>query len=702
MSNPLAMFRKHQKILLAVFGVALMIVFSIGTIVSEYMGTTQPMSSDEVVVKLATGDLRERDLRVLQRDRMILRQFMQLVRMTAAQQGATPQQTLGIPDTDDESNLVQTAVLADQAREMGIVVSDEAIVDFLMSYTEGTMERGDFARILNTVTNRTVSQRELMNAMRREMLAMRFVGLFQRGVLPPTPTAAWDYYKRLNLKASFEAVPFEAEDYLAKVSDPADAEVRRVYEEGKDSYPLPDRPQPGFKRLKKVAVEYVKGELDDFLPAAKAAITDEEVAAYYEANKNVFRNVELPDVSEFGTPSDWESSETDADTAPTDDAPAAEEADDAVSQDTAAEDTAEPQTTEIEQPEGEPTTEPAESSDATDPLDPQPLQDDPADDGPKQNSAPETTGTGDAGAPNEQPVAEQDVTEITEEAPGQDSAADETPEAETAETESPEAETAGTESAESESPEAETAETESPEAESAEVAPPDAEMSPTDTESSLDDVFDFGVGEGPNARPEFKPLEEVADEIRTSLARPIARQKLDEAFNTVRAAMRSYYGSYIAWEIGQEQGEKSDRPESPDLRTLAGQNGLEYGQTPLVDVLQLQETDLVTGEPLYEISRAYDMNFVSFAQQAFSDSLGKFEIRTISGQAVDSEYLFWKTDDRAEYVPEFDEAKPEVVRAIKMKEAIKLAKQARRKRPSNYGSRINALPMRFATMRIAR
>lgn len=692
MSNPLAAFRKHQKVLLAVFGVALMIVFSIGTILTDFMGSSQSNASNDVVVKLATGDLHERDLLGLQRDRLLVRQYMTVVRMTAAQKGATPQQTLGIPDTDDESNLVQTAVLADQARELGIVVSDDAIINFLMSYTEGTLERGDFARILNEVGGRNVSQRELMNALRRELMAMRFVGLFQRGVLPPTPTAAWDYHKRLRLQASFEAVPFEAEDYLAKVADPSDAEIRRVYEEGKDDYPLPDRPQPGFKRLKKVAVEYVKAELQDFLPAARAAVTDEQVAAYYEANKTSFRNIDLPDGNSFAPPTS--PAETPEDATPedsTDESPAADSAESAPENQSAPENTPSSE----EQPasdepasDGADTSGETDNSDAAEASEPQPLQDDPTDSGPKQNSAPEdaagenppangaepatdTDAASQEAAAQEQAVADEPVAEesATE---GTDSAADET----TVDSESTNADVTETES--------ETTEPESTESEPAEAATGDAtesedaenaEASESGSEDTID--FDFGDFQGPNARPEFMPLSEVADEIRTSLARPIARRQMDDAVNTVRSAMRTYYGSYIAWEIAQEQGdEQKEPPQTPDLRTLAGQNGLEYGQTPLVDVLQLQETDLVTGEPLYEISRAYDASFVSFAQKAFSESLGKFEIQTISGQEVDTEYIFWKTDDRDDYVPELEEARAEVVRAIKLKEAIKLARQA--------------------------
>ena len=50
MANPLAIFRKYEKILLVVFGVALMIVFTVGGIVSQYMNRGAGGSENGVVV----------------------------------------------------------------------------------------------------------------------------------------------------------------------------------------------------------------------------------------------------------------------------------------------------------------------------------------------------------------------------------------------------------------------------------------------------------------------------------------------------------------------------------------------------------------------------------------------------------------------------------------------------------------------------
>jgi hypothetical protein len=69
------------------------------------------------------------------------------------------------------------------------------------------------------------------------------------------------------------------------------------------------------------------------------------------------------------------------------------------------------------------------------------------------------------------------------------------------------------------------------------------------------------------------------------------------------------------------------------------------------------------------------MNFIPFAQYAFANDLRKFEVRSIRGYLLDTEFLFWKTDDQPERVPELSEVRDEVVRALKMRKAIELAKE---------------------------
>jgi hypothetical protein len=380
-------------------------------------------------------------------------------------------------------------------------------------------------------------------------------------------------------------------------------------------------------------VQYVKADLGAFLSEAEASISDQQIQAYYDANKEEFRNIDLPS---FDSPP----------------LPGAE-----------GETTAEPANPLEDTGDAPQTTDPAEEEPTL--PDQQPLQDDPNQDGPKENSAPEPDAAGDAAdttddaepaevpAPPDKPAAA-DATELSEE---------ETETAEQAAAETPE---------ETEPETSEEAETETPEQTATETAGP-TESAASD-EDPLADLPDAAGGNVANARPEFKPLEEVADIIRTRLATPIARQKMDQALAAVRSEMKAYFGNYLAWDVSLDR-DTTPQPTPPDLRPLVQQHGLTLGNIPLVTIFQLQQTDPVTGEPLYEISRAYDTNYVPFAQYMFSDDLRRFEVREIRGQVLDTEFLYWKTDDVAERVPELNEVRDEVARALKMRQALDLAKQ---------------------------
>ena len=182
---------------------------------------------------------------------------------------------------------------------------------------------------------------------------------------------------------------------------------------------------------------------------------------------------------------------------------------------------------------------------------------------------------------------------------------------------------------------------------------------------------------GTPQRPEYKPLEQVSDEIRTRLARPLATRRMETAVNTVRAAMRGYYSKYIAWDVSESR-DKQPQPTPPDLTVLATEQGLTAGNIPLVDVLQLQETDPVTGEARYEISQAFDVNSTPFAQIVFGRDLPAFSESSIRGAVLDTEYLFWKTQQVDEQVPQLEECRDEVIKSLKLREAWKLAEAAAR------------------------
>ena len=660
MSNPLALFRKHQKILLVAFGVALMVAFTVGSIVSQWLGTSAVTANNPVVVKMKSGDLHENDLRNLRAARIQLGRFMRAVNTVAQEKGATPRQSLGIPARHDEDHLVQTAILASRAQAMGIQISDDAIIQFLDLYSQGTLTTNEYARILQNVTQRQMPQNQFFSAMRRELLSLRFLSLFDRGLLPPTPATAWDYFQRLHRSISFEAVPFEVSDFLDQVDEPTEVAINETYAEGKDRFPLPFSKEPGFKRMKKVAVQYAKADLSDFMDQAKAEVTDAQVKAYYEANRDEFRNLTLPpldsgttgaaddqfpDLSQPATTSDADDPTPDRDDVPSED-----------------------ESLDLNPSEQSESSDPASSDETLDDI--QNTNEPNADQSQRDLrtlTLPTSAQSDDDASENETTVDGDDTPQVDTETldDAQDAAADTetTAEADDTEVVQPDDESV-------------------PAAESGVADPLEGLLDESPAESNDDPLADLPDAAGPTTevQPEFKPLEEVAEDIRTTLASPQARAAMEAAQNTVRSRMKSFYTSYRNWYLSPAR-DTTPAPTPPDLRPLVAEHGLTFGSVPMVNAFEMAKTDPVTKEPLYEISRAYDTTptYVPFYQSVFDDNLRLFEARSIRGQVLDTEYLYWKVEESAERVPELDEVREEVVRAIKQAAALPLAQQAAQK-----------------------
>ncbi|MDG2381929.1 MAG: hypothetical protein P8N76_09660 [Pirellulaceae bacterium] len=649
MSNPLAAFRKHQKILLGVFGVALMIVFTVGGIVSQWMGTggTRPTKGDPVVKLKAdpsarsTETLSEQDMTSMRSTRIVLREFMRRINGLAVEAGATPQRSLGIPDSVDERSLLQTLILSQKAQEMGLVVSNESINGFLLRYTQNQLVSKDFSEVLKNLTQGQWSVTRFYNAMRQELLALRFIELFNRGLYPATPAASWDYFQRLNRQVRIEAVPFNASEYLDRINPPAEAEIKSEYEAGKDQYSFPSSPNPGFKQRKKISLQYVTANLDSFLEEEKKQITPEEIESYYNENKENFRNTQLPNESDFGiqTPPAAAVNENDASSEATDALP------------TAGTETNEDESTEEIDNNCDPFQQ--ESDDSVDvtnaPTDPELPKDDPAE------------------AKDDSAEAKDDSAEAKDDpAEAKDDSAEAKDDSAEAKDDSAEAKD---DSAEAKDDSAEAKENPSGNSDLSDILPNNAEISNDDTV----DLNDLPDGVQPEEKEEFKPLEEVSDQIRTELATPRAFEKQTEAISAIRIKMEDYSAAYEGWTAMEKKGAQ---PTPPNLQQIASEQGLTSGEIPLMDVVQMQEIDPLTGDPRYPIAQAFNANFVPFAQLAFSDNLINYKPREIRGYVRDQTYLYWKTSELAEKTPTLEECKAEVERYLKMKEALTKAKEA--------------------------
>ena len=251
MSSPLSWFRKNQKLLLGVFGVMLMIVFTLtaGSVgVDQLLGLmpggdgSSGSSQREVAASWSGGTLYETDLQFLRFNRARLVAFMQGALRTAFERGGRPT-VPGIPLGDSDQALVETRLLAERARDMGLVVNDDAVLEYLLAFTGNVVDRSQLVAILRSSSGRPLTQDQLFEVLREELLAQKIRLMAQTGVFPRSPAAAWDYYSRLNRQIKAELMPLEVSEFINEIPDPSDEELKAFFEKHKDQYAVPYSPR---------------------------------------------------------------------------------------------------------------------------------------------------------------------------------------------------------------------------------------------------------------------------------------------------------------------------------------------------------------------------------------------------------------------------------------------------------------------------
>ncbi len=324
MSNPLSMFRKHQYLFLVVFGVMLMVAFIVLPPLDDYLRTQRGPGAggDSLVVSWNGGRLKESELERLRlMHRMAVSYLFAVVQETQRREG-TPRgvrqgqfgQVMdpGIPATMSDENLVHTHLLAAKGEAMGMVVSDEAIAEFLEQLSDETIQAQEMSVIFKEHLGGQFSLQQLLNQLRVELMAQRVRSMAEAGLYVAPygtvpPVQAWDYFQRLNRRVKIEAVALDVDDYVSKVGEPTEPQLKTLYEEGKNRFPFPESPEPGFQQRRKAAFQFVRVDFNKFLEEekAKVTITDEQIEKHYEENKDTrYRALDLPTAPGAGDASD--------------------------------------------------------------------------------------------------------------------------------------------------------------------------------------------------------------------------------------------------------------------------------------------------------------------------------------------------------------------------------------------------------------
>ena len=115
---------------------------------------------------------------------------------------------------------------------------------------------------------------------------------------------------------------------------------------------------------------------------------------------------------------------------------------------------------------------------------------------------------------------------------------------------------------------------------------------------------------------EYRPLEEVRDQILRSLAGQPAQERMDVALDSVRGLLDDYYQEMARWEALRVEEPDTPQPKAPDLKAVAEKHGLLIGATPgEVDFFEFEQEEIgKASDTNYRIERGPDGTLMPRAQ----------------------------------------------------------------------------------------
>jgi hypothetical protein len=291
MASPFRIFRKHQKQMIAVLGVMTMFAFVFLGQKGCDISLLGRNSTDPVVASTTQyGNLRNSDLQVMINLHRHVLGFMERL-VLEANPMVPPERRRYLPiileqrfGRSDPNGVLTNWLLAQRAQQLGIVVSDQTVKNFIGSDLGG--DQVPLAKIKTILSNMGLGQRQLIETLRNLLLAQRLQNTFDVASMGLTPAQRWDYYQRLKRTATVETAAIPVEKFTAAVKDPGNAVLEKFFEAHKGEIHDPDAPAPGFREPDRIAFEYFKAEVDKFVDPK--SVSDIEVQKYYDEHKQYY------------------------------------------------------------------------------------------------------------------------------------------------------------------------------------------------------------------------------------------------------------------------------------------------------------------------------------------------------------------------------------------------------------------------------
>ena len=181
-------------------------------------------------------------------------------------------------------SLVNSWLLAHYAQQLGIVLSDDAINSFLEAETEDRVTSEEMQEVFQ---HAGLSAGQFFSLLRQELLALKVQELFRAQLAggharPSDGTTSTASTATPPSRRS----PFPWPTTWARLPTRPRRNSKTFFEENKEQIAMPDSPEPGFHQPQRIALEYVKADIEKF--ADPKTITDQQVRERYEKDKDKY------------------------------------------------------------------------------------------------------------------------------------------------------------------------------------------------------------------------------------------------------------------------------------------------------------------------------------------------------------------------------------------------------------------------------
>ena len=237
----------------------------------------------------ALGGFDEKRMMDLQLQRNIPNMFMQRAFEKAIAPGTAdyaPQFGFGHQAGTDDLTFAE--MMRAEADKLGIVVTDKMVSDWINRQTQEKLSRAAFAEIRQDLNFGTgvISEQRLLDCFRSEIKALMAYQILrpQPSSLPQGPDVYFTAFRRTKVRERLNTVRLDVKAFIGEVTDPTEAEIVSLFQEGRLRFP--NEPEPGsagFRQFSKAKLAYLELGYKK-VEASLTPPTDAEIEAFYGDN----------------------------------------------------------------------------------------------------------------------------------------------------------------------------------------------------------------------------------------------------------------------------------------------------------------------------------------------------------------------------------------------------------------------------------